>query len=338
MTDWDLPRPPASALVLTGLGMEYGVPQDVSLRGTRLTPDALCDPRTVVTAHQELQIIRNLLTVVDEDVPLGIEAGMRYHLTTHGIWGFALSSSPTLRTAIAVGLRFVNLTFAFTRMSAIEQDNGMQLVLDGSHLPSDVRRFLVERELASAVHLARQLLSDPSAVIGVHFRHPAPAATAATAPYVKAFGVRPTFDAACDAAMVRAELLDRALPQADAHTAAVTEAQCRRLLADRRARAGIAGKVRDRMAAQPGAMPNIETVAAELHMSSRSLRRRLTAEGTSYRALADEVREHLAEELLATRALSVGEIGSRLGYAATPAFTTAFKRWKGISPRAYVPR
>jgi AraC-like DNA-binding protein len=37
-------------------------------------------------------------------------------------------------------------------------------------------------------------------------------------------------------------------------------------------------------------------------------------------------------------ALSVGEIGSRLGYAATPAFTTAFKRWKGISPRAYVPR
>jgi AraC-like DNA-binding protein len=335
MIDWDLPRPPASALVLTGLGMEYGVPQDVSLRGTRLAPDALDDPQTTVTPHQELQIIRNLLAALGEDVPLGIEAGMRYHLTTHGIWGFALSSSPTLRTAIAVGLRYVNLTFAFTRMSAVEQDNGMQLVLDGSHLPSDVRRFLVERELASAVHLARQLLSDPSAVIGVNFRHPAPAATA---PYEKAFGVRPTFDAAGNCAMVVAELLDRALPQADAHTAAVTEAQCLRLLADRRARAGIAGKVRDRLAAQPGAMPSIETAAAELHMSSRSLRRRLTAEGTSYRALADEIRERLAEELLATKALSVEEIGRRLGYAATPAFTTAFKRWKGIPPRAYVPR
>lgn len=334
MTDWDLPRPPASALVLAGLGMEHGVPQDVSLRGTRLAPDALGDHRTTVTPHQELQIIRNLLAALGEDVPLGIEAGLRYHLTTHGIWGFALSSSPTLRTAIAVGLRYVNLTFAFTRMSAVEHGNGMQLVLDGSHLPSDVRRFLVERELASAVHMARQLLSDPSAVIGVHFGHPAPAATAL---YEEAFGVRPTFDAPGNAAVVLAELLDRALPQADAHTAAVTEAQCRRLLADRRARAGIAGTVRDRLAAQPGAMPSIETASAELHMSSRSLRRRLTAEGTSYRALADEVREHLAEELLATKALSVEEIGRRLGYAATPAFTAAFKRWKGVSPRAYVP-
>jgi AraC-like DNA-binding protein len=335
MTDWDLHRAPASALVLTGLGMEHGVPQEVGLRGTRLTPEALGDPQTTVTGHQEIQIIRNLLTALGEDVPLGIEAGMRYHLTTHGIWGFALSSSPTLRTAAAVGLRYVNLTFALTRMSAIEQDNGIQLVLDDSHLPSDVRRFLVERELTSIVHLARQLLSDPSAVIGVQFRHPAPAATA---PYEKAFGVRPTFDAAANAANVPAELLNRALPQADAHTAAVTEAQCRRLLADRQARAGIAGKVRDRLVARPGAMPDMETVAAELHMSSRSLRRRLTAEGTSYRALADEVREHLAEELLATKALSVEEIGRRLGYAATPAFTTAFKRWKGITPRAYVPR
>jgi AraC-like DNA-binding protein len=35
---------------------------------------------------------------------------------------------------------------------------------------------------------------------------------------------------------------------------------------------------------------------------------------------------------------TVEEIGRRLGYAATPAFTTAFKRWKGVPPRAYVPR
>ncbi|MEV4647266.1 AraC family transcriptional regulator [Saccharopolyspora sp. NPDC049357] len=335
MSDWDLPRAPASALVLTGLGVENGVPHEVSLRGTRLDPDALADTQATVTAHQELQIIRNLLNALGEDVPLGIEAGMRYHLTTHGIWGFALSSSPTLRSAIAVGLRYVNLTFAFTRMSAVEQDDGMRLVLDGSHLPSDVRRFLVEREMASSIHLARQLLSDQGAVFEVHFRHAAPPASA---PHEKAFGMRPTFQSADNAAVVPVELLDRPLPQADAHTAAVTEDQCRRLLADRRARAGIAGTVRDRLAAQPGDMPDIETVAAELHMSSRSLRRRLTAEGTSYRALADEVREHLAEELLATKALSVEEIGRRLGYAATPAFTTAFKRWKGMSPQAYARR
>jgi AraC-like DNA-binding protein len=260
---------------------------------------------------------------------------MRYHLTTHGIWGFALASSPSLRAAIAVGLRYVDLTFAFCRMSAVEEGNRMRLVLDGSLLPSEVRRFLVEREVASVVHLGRQLMSDPAAVIRVRFRHSAPASTE---PYEKAFGARPEFDAGADSAEFDADLLDRPLPQADAHTAAVTEAQCRRLLDSRCARAGFAGKVRDRLVARPGAMPHLERVAAELHMSSRSLRRYLTAEGTSYRALADEVRERLAEELLATGALTVEEIGRRLGYAATPSFTTAFKRWKGVPPRAYVTR
>ncbi len=109
--------------------------------------------------------------------------------------------------------------------------------------------------------------------------------------------------------------------------------QCRALLDQRRARTGVAGKVRDRLLSRPGAMPDIEHVAAELHMSSRTLRRHLAAEGTSYRALVDEVRERLAEELLATGALSVEEIGKQLGYAATPSFTTAFKRWKGVPPR-----
>jgi AraC-like DNA-binding protein len=335
MPDWDLPRPPASALLLTTLGAEHGVPPEEILRGTRLVRDALDDPQTTVTADQELRIVRNLLATVGGDVPLGVEAGMRYHLTTHGIWGFALASSPSLRAAIAVGLRYVDLTFAFCRMSAVEEGNRMRLVLDGSLLPSEVRRFLVEREVASVVHLGRQLMSDPAAVIRVRFRHSAPASTE---PYEKAFGARPEFDAGADSAEFDADLLDRPLPQADAHTAAVTEAQCRRLLDSRCARAGFAGKVRDRLVARPGAMPHLERVAAELHMSSRSLRRYLTAEGTSYRALADEVRERLAEELLATGALTVEEIGRRLGYAATPSFTTAFKRWKGVPPRAYVTR
>jgi AraC-like DNA-binding protein len=82
-------------------------------------------------------------------------------------------------------------------------------------------------------------------------------------------------------------------------------------------------------------MPDIEQVAASLHMSARTLRRRLEAEGTSYRALVDEVRERLAEELLVAGGLTVEQVARRLGYAETASFTNAFKRWKGIGPRAY---
>jgi hypothetical protein len=86
---------------------------------------------------QEMQIVRNLITAVGDTAALGVEAGMRYHLTTHGVWGFALSSCPTVRSAIEVGLRYVDLTFAFTEMSLVTEDDHVRLLLDPSHLPLD---------------------------------------------------------------------------------------------------------------------------------------------------------------------------------------------------------
>ena len=68
---------------------------------------------------------------------------------------------------------------------------------------------------------------------------------------------------------------------------------------------------------------------------TRSLRRRLSEEGTSFRQLLEEVRQTLAEELLATGGLTLEEIAERLGYGEVSNFTHAFKRWKGLAPRQY---
>lgn len=81
--------------------------------------------------------------------------------------------------------------------------------------------------------------------------------------------------------------------------------------------------------------PNMSDVAAELGMSTRTLRNRLGREGTSYRRLLDAVRCTLASELLATTPLSVDEIAAHLGYADPGAFVAAFKRWRGVSPHGY---
>lgn len=332
MPDLELPRPGASALLLTTLGCEHGVPADAVLHGTGLVREALADPRTSVSGWQELQIVRNLIAVLGDTAALGVEAGMRYHLTTHGIWGFALSSCPTVRAAIEVGLRYVDLTFAFTTMSLVITDDHARLLLDPSHLPIDVRRFFVEREMASITHLGRQVTSDPAPLGCVHFAHPAPPSL----DRYRSFEPVPVFDAEANFIELPPDLLDLPLPQADPYAAAVTQKQCQQLLAQRRARSGYAGRIRDRLVQRPAHLPDLETIAAELHTSSRTLRRHLQREDTSYRKLVDEVREHLAEELLATGAFSVADISRRLGYADTPSFTAAFKRWKGgTSPRAY---
>jgi AraC-like DNA-binding protein len=75
----------------------------------------------------------------------------------------------------------------------------------------------------------------------------------------------------------------------------------------------------------------MQIVADELHIDPRTLRRRLVSEGTSFRALLDEVRRKLAIELL-EQDIPVEQIAKQLGYAETANFTHAFKRWEGVAP------
>jgi len=84
-----------------------------------------------------------------------------------------------------------------------------------------------------------------------------------------------------------------------------------------------------------GGDPTLEHMAARLHMSARTLHRRLEEEGTAFRHVVAEVRRETAERHLAERDLPIGEIGYLLGFSETSAFHRAFKRWTGWRPLAY---
>jgi YesN/AraC family two-component response regulator len=84
-----------------------------------------------------------------------------------------------------------------------------------------------------------------------------------------------------------------------------------------------------------GGDPALPHMAARLHMSARTLHRRLDEEGTAFRQVVDEVRRELAERHLRERVLPIGEIGFLLGFSESSAFHRAFKRWTGWRPLAY---
>jgi len=75
-------------------------------------------------------------------------------------------------------------------------------------------------------------------------------------------------------------------------------------------------------------------VASQLHVSRRTLARRLGRSGTSFRELLERHREKRARELLADPSLTVGEVGYRLGYTEPANFGRACRRWFGSGPRA----
>jgi AraC-like DNA-binding protein len=73
-------------------------------------------------------------------------------------------------------------------------------------------------------------------------------------------------------------------------------------------------------------------VAHALHLSPRTLQRRLGDAGTSYQQLLDQVRHHLARRLLDATDLDVGEIAFLLGFEELNSFNRAFRQWEGATP------
>ncbi|QKW11022.1 AraC family transcriptional regulator [Streptomyces sp. NA04227] len=296
------------------------------------------DPTREISAKQEFTVVRNLLDALGDPPGLGLEIGIRYRLTAYGIWGFALLSSPTLRSAIEVGLRYIDLTFSFCRID-MRQDvregrDEILLVLSAPDVPPELRRFFVERDAGAMQTLRQEIIATPMTLLRSEFAFPAPPPDV-QARYDELLGQHVRFGAAENAVAIDPALLDLPLPLANADTAALTRTECRNLLARRHTRTGLAGQVRDALLVELPEPPNAERVAASLHMSARTLRHRLAAEGTSFRTLLDEVREHLAEELLVTGGLTVAEIAGRLGYRDLTGFSHAFRRWKGVGPQAF---
>jgi len=79
-------------------------------------------------------------------------------------------------------------------------------------------------------------------------------------------------------------------------------------------------------------LPGLETAASRLAMSTRTLRRRLQEEGTTYQEVLDEVRCDLAKRYLAGDELAVGAVAFLLGFSEPSAFHRAFRRWMGQAP------
>jgi len=81
--------------------------------------------------------------------------------------------------------------------------------------------------------------------------------------------------------------------------------------------------------------PSLAATARALRMSPRTLQRRIAAEGTSFHAVVESVREELARVYVKDPKRSLGEIAFLLGYAELSPFLRAFRRWTGMTPSRF---
>jgi AraC-like DNA-binding protein len=82
-----------------------------------------------------------------------------------------------------------------------------------------------------------------------------------------------------------------------------------------------------------GHRPTIEDVARELHMSSRTLQRRLQESGSGFQRVLDEARHEMARYYLRNSVLELTEAAYLLGYEDANSFARAFRGWEGVPPK-----
>ncbi|MFL6061913.1 MAG: helix-turn-helix domain-containing protein [Marmoricola sp.] len=317
--DWDFPRSATGIALMVRHAEATGMTARVALAGTGLSTrdldgvaaqgaEVTAEVTPEVTAEQELRVVRNLLRG-GAATRSAVALGRRYRIETFGIAGYALLTSTTLLDAMNFALRFLDLTYTFSiPMPRIE---GQEILIeaDTAGLPGDVRDFLATRDLAAVEAVLRELF----------------------------LGDLPTvFDAASATVRLPVSYLDARLPQASPAALALAEELCADLASRRRDASPLAQQVRILLAQRLAFDPSAAGVAHALAIGERTLRRRLAADGTSFRRLLDEVRVALAARLLGTGTLSVTEVSQRLGYAEPAAFIHAHRRWHSTTPTGKV--
>jgi AraC-like DNA-binding protein len=330
LPQWNFERRITSLRILAEFGMEQGVPAKALLAGTEIGEEQLADPDCTVSGRQELRLMKNLVERLGNPPGLGLSVGQRYHFTAFGALGLAFASSPTLSSALDLGQRFSKLTFGFARVLTRHAGREVQVTIDDSIMPSELRRFIVECTSAVMLTVGRDLANSNPPVLTVRLRYPAPSDVA---PYRQFYGVRPVFRSSANLLVLERERLEHPLPLANAHVLRLSEQVCHKLLAAGQGRTPFIAKVRDRLERRIERMPDMDEVAEELHLTPRTLRRRLAKEGTSFRKVRDEVRMTRADELLAGPRLSLEQIAERVGYSDAASFVNAFKRCRGRTPR-----
>lgn len=246
--------------------------------------------------------------------------------------GYALMSSRTLAEGFERLVRYQRIIAESSDLSFTlgPQGYALTLTVHGDHLPPT--RHSAEASLACALSLCSWLSGRPVQPRRVLIQGPPPADIE---PYRQAFRAPLLFGAPHDALLLERADMEAPLPTANEAMAILHDRFAGEYLA-RFSESRVTHRVRQTLCRLlPQGEPMRDTVAKALHLSPRTLQRRLQEEGTSFQALLDVTRRELAEQYLAQPGMTLLEAAYLLGFADPSNFYRAFRRWFGVTPGEY---
>jgi AraC-like DNA-binding protein len=300
-------------------------------RSAGLDPAKLNDPDARFAVEGMGRLWR-LAVQVTGDAYFGLKAASFWHPTTLNALGYSWMASDSLRDALTRMARYGRLVSTVADMSLEEFDGQFSFNLRSRIARADVPPAGVDAALATLVKMCRVSYGEDFNPLRVVTQRPE---FDDPAPYREYFRAPVEFSADDNILYFSKESLETHLPTANPRLARINDKVITEYLAqfDKRSTATrVRAKLIDLLSA--GSVTQ-QDVADSLHMSLRTLQRKLSDEKTSYKELLDETRRELANQYLRESYLSVSEVTYLLGFSEPSNFARAFKRWTGHTPSAF---
>lgn len=335
-------RPPAEPTVSAGfarglmeLAAAKGAPRSELLAAAGLTPDELQDQDARVPFAAYVALMR-AGKALSGDAALALHYGEAVDISEVSIVGLIGQASATMLDAFRGLNRYVPLIVETENEDGGDRfrmkmlDGGAWLV-DARTRPNDFPE-LTESAFAQLVCGPRRLGRGPN-LLAAHFTHPDPGYRDE---YERILRCPVTFEAAWNGMRIDPAWSAGEVQRLPRYAFGVLAEHADALLADLAKSKSVRGRVESLlMPVLHSGETGMDWVAEQMAVSRQTLFRRLKAEGVTFEQVLDELRHRLAADYLSARKVSVNETAYLTGFSEPAAFSRAFKRWTGVSPREW---
>jgi AraC-like DNA-binding protein len=310
----------------------HGVAVDDLLKEVGLRRTSLADPEARVSYSGVLDLIERAATAT-RDASFGLRLGASRDQHDSGLIGFVLLNSPALMDALANLQRYFRV---------VGDGEDFEIERGGPHVELRFRvadpkmrglRHNSDYIAAMLVRACRDMTRKRVSPVRVEFTHRRPDQQVG---YAEILGCPVKFNAEWDSLIYSTETMRLPVIGADDRLLKVLEDACNRILGPTPKKQDLIRDVReliiDRLARGTA---DLDGVARELNISSKTLERRLAEKGVGFSKLLEDIRCHLAKQYLADTAFRLDQISYLVGYSQSAAFVRAFRRWTETTPIQY---
>ncbi len=263
---------------------------------------------------------------------MGLEFSRFYNPLDLNALGVTFLSSGTLLEALYRLQRYESVVNSSLMLSISESADRIDVISEVPDVPGDAIHILEDSRTSVLVDLCRMGLDKSLDPVEISFTYPQPQSTG------EHFGVfRCPVKFSQPVSRISFYITDARRPFTAANRElAVSSDQILEDMIRYLTQSDIISQVKRAIINNlPSGTPSEEDIAKEVFVSSRTLQRKLSNEGTNFRTLVLEVRRELAEKYIADKTMPLAEISYMLGFSDTSSFSRAFKQWTGNSPASF---